>query len=221
VLILASAENVAFITGAATVIAALILGAFAAWAAERRLTKQMGDAGDRQKRELADAGNRQKRELRADRRRQQATLTHDRELADLADLRTLLDEAAVALNDADEARIGLELGLTQHGRKVPCETLTMAREAGRALYALRERLFVRLGKKHAIALHFHEATAALQATWAAVSSLHEDSDAHEVQESRNIVRSKRESFQRACEGFIEAAVERAGTVAMSGEGNGV
>jgi hypothetical protein len=44
-LAVAAAEGVAFITGAATVIAALLLGSLAAWTTDRRLTKQIGDSG--------------------------------------------------------------------------------------------------------------------------------------------------------------------------------
>src|SRR4051794_38796809 len=91
---LADAEGVAFITGGATVIAALFLGGLAAWAADKRLTKQIADSGTRQQRELAEAGRRQERELAADGERQERELAertaeqkrqldHARNLADL------------------------------------------------------------------------------------------------------------------------------------------
>lgn len=222
-LVIASAEDVAFITGAATVLAALVLGGFAAVAAERRLTKQTKEAGDRQARELAeaadrqrreltDAAERQRRELDAEAARQRAALAHDRELADLQDLRRLLDEAAVALNTAEEARVGLELRFAEHGRKVSPELLSEAREAGRAMFALRERLYVRVGRDHPIAQSFNRATVALLLIWQAVGRLEADDDATAVQESRSTIASARHSFEEGFSGFTEAAVERAGTV---------
>jgi uncharacterized membrane protein YccC len=210
------AEGVAFITGAATIVAAAILAGVAAVTTNNRLTKQIKDAGERQERELAEAGKRQKRELKAEAKRQAAALAHARELADFADLRSLLDEAAVALNYAEEARAGLELSFTEHGRKVPPEPLHSAKESGRGLFVLRERLYVRLGKAHAIAQRFHEATTALLTTWQAVSSLEEDDDPTAVKASRDRIIAAHRSFERAFDGFTEAAVERAGTVPTTG-----
>jgi hypothetical protein len=141
-------------------------------------------------------------------------LDHNRELADLADLRELLDNSAVALNDADEARIALEVSFAQHGRKVPPEPLDAAKEAGRALYVLRERLHVRLGWGDPIAQSFDEAIAALLSIWQAVSRLEEDDDATALQESRSTIAAARRSFTEGFVRFIIVAVERAGTVEM-------
>jgi hypothetical protein len=145
-------------------------------------------------------------------RRQHEALRHDRELFDLADLRKLLDKAAVALNNADDARIALDMGFAQYGRKVSPESLDAAKDAGNALYALRERLAVRLGRKHVIARHFTDAIAALLTTWHAVAGLDEEADATAVKESRQRIVDSRRLFDQAADGFIEAAVERAGTV---------
>jgi len=51
-------------------------------------------------------------------RRQREALAHDRKMADLADLRRLLDEAGVALNNADEARMTLVVEFAEHDCKV-------------------------------------------------------------------------------------------------------
>ncbi len=77
-LILASAQGVAAITAGATVLAGLIVAAITA-----RTTN-----------------HRQERQLSAEANRQAAALVHARELADIADLRQVLDEAGGYLDGA-------------------------------------------------------------------------------------------------------------------------
>jgi hypothetical protein len=164
VLAVATAEGVAFITGGATIIAAVILGGLAAWTAERR---------------------------------QAAALAHDRELADLADLRSLLDEAAVALNRADDGRAASEVRFTERPAHMPDETMNEVRDAGRALFTLRERLYVRLGREDPMARSFASATTALLSMWHAARSLQHDDSATAVQEARRLLRENRDAFERA------------------------
>ena len=128
-LVLASAEAVAEITAGGTILAAVIIAVLAAWT----------------------AGRRQKRQLDAEGKRQAATLAHGREvatlslsaeraLADLADLRKLLDEAAVALDGARDARDELDVSLTEHGVALPDEPKRQFKECGQGLVALSARL---------------------------------------------------------------------------------
>ncbi|MGI9098542.1 MAG: hypothetical protein ACR2H2_08655 [Solirubrobacteraceae bacterium] len=100
---------------------------------------------------------RQERALVAERERQLAKLAHDRELADLTDLRALLDEAARVLHrgkvacpsvsrliDTEDAEVWGEFHNT-------FEELLMARGQ---LEALSVRLSVRLGREHEITAAF-------------------------------------------------------------------
>jgi hypothetical protein len=97
-LVLASAVEVAAITAGGTLVAALGLAVVTLHIANKR---------------SSDETNRQLRNLDAEAERQRAALTHARELADLADLRSLLDEAALALDRAYSAN-AVDLRITPH-----------------------------------------------------------------------------------------------------------
>jgi hypothetical protein len=149
-------------------------------------------------------------------RRQREALKHDRELVDLAGLRTLLDEAALALNEGEGARGAVQVAFVEHGRNVPEAILDEAEARGQAMFALRQRLFVRVGQTHALARTFNQAAFALLKTWNAVSSLAGD-DSHEALEaSRAIIRAARHEFEHGFEEFTRAAVASAGIVAVGG-----
>ncbi len=214
-LILADAEGVAFITGGATVIAALFLGGLAAWAAERRLTKQ-----------IADSGTRQERELAAEAERQAATLAHDRDLADLADLRALLDEATVALDRARDSRsealvsvreaVGFESSLAASSvpkREVVSKMVDDAAQkleaAGRPLVTLVARLRVRLGSEDPISDAFNDAAVALNEIWRSLTATYNIEVG--LTPLRESLEHDGERFTLAMERFLRAAVKRAGT----------
>jgi hypothetical protein len=222
VLVLADAEAVAFITGGATVIAALFLGGLAAWAAERRLTKQVADAGTRQERELADAGARQQRELEADAARQQRELDaqaeaqkrqldHARELHDLADLRKLLDEGAVALNSAEDALLDAAAAIRKD--IVDEDAREVVKEASEALVTLRARLYVRLGPGHEITNQVDRATVALLRARNILlqASIEPEVGPDATKERSEAIDAADRSFANASTGFVAAAVESAGT----------
>ena len=84
--VLASAEAVAKITAGGTVLAAIFIAVIAAWT----------------------AGARQKRQLDAEAKRQKRQLAHQRQLADVDDLRRVLDGAALVLGQA--AQVHREVG---------------------------------------------------------------------------------------------------------------
>ncbi len=91
------AEAIALISAGATVLAAIILGGIAAWTSDLRLRKQLKAEEDRQRATL-----KHNREL------SEATLANNRELADLDDLRSLFDEAAVALDATEDTMVTAE-----------------------------------------------------------------------------------------------------------------
>jgi hypothetical protein len=108
---IATAEGVAFIGAAATIIAALVLGGWAAKAARERLERELVAAGDRQEKELRDAGSRQEHALDADAKRLGAQLDHDRALTDILHLRDLLDQAAAAYEQAYRCNVRYAVAL--------------------------------------------------------------------------------------------------------------
>ncbi len=208
--VLASAEGVALITGIATIVGAAILAGVAAVTTNKRLTKQITAERERQERDLRAAGERQREELdeRTDGQRRQ--LAHARELADLADLRKLLDEAAVALDEARDARDELDVSFTEHGRHLPDEPKLKLADRGRRLFPLLVRLQIRLGPQHAITTQFSRAAEALLNTWRQVTHF-EDDDAAILVEKRKVIRDDLDAFTTASLAFTKAAVERAGT----------
>jgi len=209
-LALATAEGVAIITGIATLAAVGILAGVAAWTTNKRLTKQIKDAGERQERELAADAERQQRELDARTQGQKRQLDHARELADLADLRKLLDEAALALSDAKDASDELHLRLIEHGLKLPDGPKQQFAVSGRTIIALSARLVVRLGDDDPIASHFEQASEALQNIWHQVSYLDDDT-AESFKEKRRVMQADRDTFAESSRAFTRAAVERVGT----------
>jgi hypothetical protein len=211
-LAVAAAEGVAFISAGATIIAAVILGGLAAWTADRRQTKQLKEESERQRRELYTAAERQSDELRAERERLDATLAHERELADLADLRKLLDESVVALNDARDARDQLEISFGEHGLHVPPEPLYKLRDCGNTIDRLLVRIHIRLGAEDEITDSFQGAAEALLATWRAAKS--EDDDALVMKEKRGAIRVAHGDFVKSYNAFMRAATARAGTLPL-------
>ena len=146
--VIATAEGVAFITGSATVIAAVVLGGWAAKAASDRQEKQLADAGTRQERELADAGERQQRSLASEYDRQQAALDHDRRLVDIRHLRELLDGAAAAYEESYSTTVNFAVSLS----RTPDEEGIPIRGAD---YSTMLQAFKRLGiEAHRIEMRF-------------------------------------------------------------------
>ena len=144
-LILASAEGVAGITAGATLTAALGLALVTIYTTNRRLSEER----DRHIREL----------------------DHDRELADLADLRLLLDEAAIAIDRARAARDQTEIevhlagvqGITkQQRRKYVEDAAKEIAQTAPPLIAMNARLRVRLGADDPITLALTDAANHLQ-----------------------------------------------------------
>jgi nucleotidyltransferase/DNA polymerase involved in DNA repair len=185
--VLASTEGVAAITAGGTVFGAIVIAVLAAWT----------------------AGRRQKRQLREDGVRQAAALAHDRELADLADLRVLLDEAAVALDHAVPAEL-VSLQLGSDARKLG--TKRTIEDDARALDALHARLSVRMGPRHDITLSLGEATRSLRAIGNQIPRGSDALDAEALAERERLMGNALEGLVRCSEALVQAAVDRAGTV---------
>jgi serine phosphatase RsbU (regulator of sigma subunit) len=208
-LVLAGAEGVAGITAGATVIAALIIALVTARTTNSRQERQLEAEAERQKDELAAEAERQREELDERTDGQKRQLNHDRQLHDLADLRTVLDGAALALDNAEDAIIGV----SARG-DISQDEYDALKECSAVLGALRARLYVRLGPSHPISDHIHNAlVAVLKAQNAALTLMaHPDVGLDTTKEAREILDHSGDSLGAARNGFVAAAVESAGTV---------
>jgi hypothetical protein len=228
----AAIESVALITGGATVLAAVIVAGVAAFTTNARLAKQIEDGRERQERELDAAGERQARELtaeadrqkqtlRADRRRQTAALAHDRELADVADLRAVLDEATLGIEQASDARIKASTQLAPVPAFAPTTMAERAKDAERKLDAARAaispalaRVKVRLGPDDEIARSFDALDGALlDMATCALLLRHAETDS-ERESERADLEDAGDQFRDSAAAFLAAAVKRAGTTSV-------
>jgi hypothetical protein len=205
--------------------AALIVATIAAVTAARRLGQQLAAERERTLLQLEAEDSRLQRQLAAEGERQDAQLVHARELADLADLRALLDEAAVALHRArytlDEVRSNLSsysFGFFKsEERAKPYRDLE---PAGQELDALRERLAVRLGASHYVVEHFTLADAAALEIYRAIGLLQLEDDPQDeagrhsvrdfMKQTRERVQTERADFDMYRQAFMEAAQSVAG-----------
>lgn len=212
-LALANAEWVVLTGAAATIIAAAILAGVAAVTTNRRQTKALKDAGERPERELTADAARQRRELTARAEEQKRQLSHARELADLADLRQLLDEAAAALNDAVDASHRLDVAAGEHGSSLAHDAGDEVADHGRRLVTLNARLQVRLGKDDPVAVHFDEGCNAMWKSWQHARPDPEETPT-ERSERRKQMRDAWQALNTSLDAFLAAAVTRAGTAPM-------
>jgi hypothetical protein len=201
VLVLASAEGVAGITAGATLVAAIGLALITVYTTNRRLSEERV---------------RQEVDLAGEAERQGAALAHERELADLADLRMLLGEAALALDLARDARDELHVAVMEHGRALSTDVKDRVAELGRTLVALSSRLLVRLGPDDPITARFTEASLAMLTTWRQVTYLIDDTP-DSLSVGHAAVRDAGNAFAASSQAFIRAAVRRAGTVTIGGD----
>jgi hypothetical protein len=211
---LTTAEWVALIGAGATIAAAAILAGVAAVTTNGRLTKQITAAGERQERELTADAERQQRELNATAQGLRAQLDHARELADLADLRKLLDKAAAALNEAVDVSHRLHIASGEHGSSLAPDAGDEAALYGRRLVTLHARLQVRLGKADPVTARFEEGCKAMWESWRHASPNPEEL-ASELIERRKQMKDAWKALNTSLDAFLAAAVVRAGTVPMT------
>jgi len=193
VLVLANAEGVAGITAGATLIAALGLALVTIYTTDRRLSEER----DRHIRDL----------------------DHDRELADLSDLRELLDEAAVVVDQARASRHQAEIKVhmasaqgvpRQQRREYVEEASKEIDQTAPPLIAMNARLRVRLGADDPITTALRDAADHLQMMsvralflqWLDEDAADDDIAARARQEGID--------FEQASELFLAAAAQRAG-----------
>jgi hypothetical protein len=203
-LVIGSAEGVAGITAGATLLAALGLAGVTIYTTNRRVSAE----SDRQKREIDERTKGQKR-----------LLDHQRELADLADLRTLLDEFALALDRARTARDEMVvLAQTARRRRSTIDTdigrtAGAAKQVGQELLALTMRLRVRLGSENPLAVASEEVADAVPRMWVQVEQFGNEMS---LSDARELFGLAQQDFGRWSTEFTFAAVKRAGTVDTRG-----
>jgi len=145
-------------------------------------------------------------------RRQREALKHDRELADLADLRKLLDEAAVVINYAGDALDELLVRFIEGGAALSQNAREKVAQLGRDLDTLNARLRVRVGNDAALTTSFQVCVDDVHAGWRTTRRLE---DAENLVERREELQAITQALRKSAGEFINRAVERAGTAEPS------
>jgi hypothetical protein len=209
--VLASAEGVAGITAAATLTATLVLAGITALTTNSRLTKQINAEADRQERALA-----------ADSERQAAALAHDRELADIADLRAVLDEATLVMGKVIEALLiaSREIDAAADRGELLASRRERSAEAGRVVDAARvpvptllARLVVRLGPTVPITESLSRADQAMKDMISATRLVASACTDEDCERHRASYHEAERRFGFSAGAFLLAGVARAGVVA--------
>jgi hypothetical protein len=139
---------------------------------------------------------------------------HARELADLDNLRTLLDEAAIAIDRGADAVHRLRNEVSEHGvADLPVKERNRVAKRGRVIVSLLSRLHVRLGLTDPIVEHFDALSVAIWNAWQQANPLDAD-EPGELAKRFAAIRAAGKDFDDAADAFIGAAVARAGTVTM-------
>jgi hypothetical protein len=181
---------------------AIVVALIAAGTAHRRLERQLTEESERHRKSLTAEGE-----------RQDARLAHERRLADLADLRALLDEAAVALHRADYARADMKVAVMQYGRELDVHAPNareILHERGRALDALAARLAIRLAFNDRVVREFEGANEALLTMVRRAGYLAEIGH-YRPDEVRQEIMAASDAFEESMRRFHRAAVASAGT----------
>lgn len=144
-------------------------------------------------------------------RHQQRAFDRDRSMQDRVELRTLLDEAAVALHEAVYAGSQANSAVLQHGRWVgerAPEVVAALRDAGKVLDRLRERMQIRLGGEEKVVQALAAADEHLLEFFRALTLLADlgpNDTADLLKESRDRMTPAFEGFQQEGNRFIELA----------------
>jgi hypothetical protein len=137
---------------------------------------------------------------------------HERKMADLEAVRRLLDDAAIALHDADYARAEVQSAHIQEGRWLAQrrgESVQELHEAGKSLDRLRERLTVRLGADHEVVKQFRAADEALLEMYRKASTP-ERLIGDDPLEWHQAIDAASDRFTEARDAFLAAAAKTAG-----------
>jgi hypothetical protein len=202
-MVIASAEAVAAIAAAATLLAAAGLTYMTLHTTKLRLTHER---------------ERQKAELAAEAGRQADALDHERELADLHDLRNLLDQAAAALDRADGARRAAGVLISFAGDEDiggDAAEMTARHDQLKAaipeLVTLSARLRVRLGPDDPLTASFTKAQGALDVIRLGLWIMRRSEGGDRAKKVKAKAKEESAAFTDAMEAFFNGAVERAGT----------
>jgi hypothetical protein len=148
-------------------------------------------------------------------RRQREAFDHDRELANLTDLRSLLDEAAITIQRSNCKFGNLVELFAEHGKDLPDEPRDELDEAGRDMLALSARLNIRPGENRSVISPFARARDEMLET---LHKIHRDevSEAPDdvIEEKLIEVVLSKVAFDDAWAEFTAAAVKRFGTVSL-------
>lgn len=213
---LASGET----TAALTLLGALIVAVLTAWAADQRLTRQLSASAERHERELAH-----------DREQREASRLHERELADLADLRAIVDDVIVAVRACGPAlrklvtSTMLDAMQRPQGIAIPRAERTAAADALaepvaqvlKALAVERVRLELRLGHDDALVVAVSDASSTARAlSTEAVAAIRHRGVPISEGEGWRAVRVFEEAAARA----EREALKRTGAIVASQRSNG-
>lgn len=182
-----------------------------------RLDRTLAADRERMAEQLNADRERQTEQLQHDRERQDAQLAHNRALADLADMRTLLDEAAVALHRADYARADVRQGITMYGVNIEehrPEAVPTLTQRERELDAMGVRLGIRLGVDDPVARAFRDADESLLNLCRSMDRLHEET-LESWHKKLNMIEAASDGFEQHVRAFEREAVERAGIYTAS------
>lgn len=138
-------------------------------------------------------------------RRQEKALGHDR---DLADLRELVDEAAIVVNDAGDALDRLtEAVMKASPEKPQPAAVMMARDDVRIvrnrLDAINARVRVRVGEASPLTVHVQGCVDAVHFGWLAGGT-------SDLGKMFQLVDAARDAWQESASAFVDAAVARIG-----------
>jgi hypothetical protein len=150
-----------------------------------------------------------------------------RRLSDLDNVRSVLDDAAVALHKAAYALNDIRMALTEHGRaffatEERAKPYRALRRDGEQLDALAERLKVRFGREHELVTAFARADEAVLAIFRALELIRLEPPATSgdqyaeaqieamFREQVDVISNQREDFDAARSDFLDTAHRAAG-----------
>lgn len=172
----------------------------------------------RQERQIAAAAEAQERAVAAERERLVVQLEHDRTLADRADLRGLLDEAAQRLRDADASCRDTLLGLQLHAHELDAylpDALRRLEVVGNDLDGLATRMRIRLASHEPTLVAFEAATEAVLDVFRRVGVIARLRDDRQLDTDVDAIGLAADRFAERARTFFAAAVDRVGTAVSS------
>jgi hypothetical protein len=149
---------------------------------------------------LEHEGERQTATLEQERERQTRLLRHERQRDDLREVRSVLDDAARALHEADHRRRDMIRDLDNETKR---EAL---RRAGVVLDELKERIAIRFGREHEVTKTFAACADAMLEVFGATQF----ADLFELSDLVERMNAAGEKFERLQPDFVDAATAHAG-----------